>query len=109
MHDKKNKITVGRTLVNPVSREVPVVVANFSSRPRKVKEEAILGLFHEVDLESRSCACRRSLTKPGGELPDHMQDLFTRSSTGTGGSQMEQLRELLSKNANVFSSGDLDS
>ncbi len=83
-------------------------MTNFSPRPRKVKEEAVIGLYQEVNQKPRSCACRRSLTKPGGESPDHLQDLFTRSSTGLGGPQREQLRELLAQDADVLSSGALD-
>ncbi len=103
----ENGVTVGRTPVDPVSGEVPFVVVNFFTRPRKVKEGAIIGLFQEVDQKPRSCACRRSLTKPRGELPDHLQDLFTRSSIYLGGPQLEHLRELLAKNADLPSSGDL--
>ncbi len=73
----ENGITVERTLADPVSSKVPVVVANFSPRLRKVKELTILGLFQKVDQKLRSCPCRRSLMKSRGELPDHMQDLFT--------------------------------
>ncbi len=54
-----------------------------------------------------SCVCRRSQTKPEGELPDHLQDLFAESSTCLRVPQLEQLKALLTKNVDVFSTRDL--
>ena len=104
----QNGVVVGRTLVDATKKEVPVFVANFSSRPRKVKERATVGLLHETDQEPQIHACRRSLAKPQRELPYHLRNLFTRSSQCLERPQVERLRVLLAKNADVFSTGDLD-
>ncbi|XP_050710864.1 uncharacterized protein LOC126995392 isoform X2 [Eriocheir sinensis] len=104
----ENGVIVGSTLVDPAAAEVPVVVANVSFSPKKIEQGTMVGLCQEIDQEPRTCVCRRTLTKPQEELPDYLRDLFDRSSRCLEEPQVEQLRELLVRNANVFSTGDLD-
>ena len=101
-------LTVCRTLIDPEGEEVPVVVANFFLRLKKVRQRTVVGLWQEFDQEPQSCVCRRSLMKPQEELADYLRDLFARTSQCWTEPQVEQLRELLVKHAGVFSTGDLD-
>ncbi|KAG7176885.1 hypothetical protein Hamer_G000082 [Homarus americanus] len=82
---------VGRTLVDPCADEVPVIVANFSLRPKKIQQRVAVagGLCQEVDQEQQPRTCKRSVVN---------QDLFARSS--------QCLEQLLLKYTNVFSAGD---
>ncbi|KAK3889073.1 hypothetical protein Pcinc_006948 [Petrolisthes cinctipes] len=102
-------VMVGRTLVEMSGGEVPVVVANFSREPQKIKEGELVGLCQEMDHEWHQWkVCKRSVVKEDDNLPDHIHDLFLRSCQCLDDSQVSPLRELLVQFADIFSTSDLD-
>ena len=107
-------VMVGRTLVNPAEGQIPVVIANFSNRPRKVKKGTDVAYCQEVD-EPLQLICNRGSTADpqkvppvSDNVPHHLQDLLDRSSVHLNESQKQQLEDLLVTFADVFSSGDHD-
>ena len=44
----------------------------------------------------------------GKGLPEHLQEMFYKSSINLSGEQQNRFRELLGKHSSVFSSSDLD-
>ncbi|KAG7178274.1 hypothetical protein Hamer_G023622 [Homarus americanus] len=71
---------VGRTSVDPSAEKVPVIVDSFSLRPKKLQPGMAVGLCQEVEQEQQPRICMRSVVKQKNGLPDHLQDLFARSS-----------------------------
>jgi hypothetical protein len=98
-------VMVGRTLVNPADDQVPVLMANFSCKPKTIKEGTQVAICQGVQqtLEKNRASADQSV-----KLPDYLQDLFKRSSVHLNVSQKAQLMELLTSFTDVFSSGDTD-
>ena len=102
-------VMVGETLIDAQNDYVPVRVINLSGEPRNVCSgtkvascEPVESVLHEqLEFGPES-------QKTGGDLPDHLKDLFTRSAEGLSDGQQHQLLELLCEFQDIFSRGPQD-
>ena len=88
---------------------VPVRVVNLSGQPRTICQgtevascepvESVIHQQHDFTPDSQSV---------GDDLPEHLKDLYTRSTEGLNAGQKRQLHELLLEFQDIFSKGPQD-
>ena len=104
-------LLTSRTLVDLSQPTVPVRIMNLADRERKVKCGEIVAVCEPVQsVLSQQDLGETPVAKAStdSELPNHLRDLYERSSTGLDAYQKGQLHSLLCDFANLFSSGDHD-
>ena len=97
-------VMVGKTLVDAQQDCVSVRVVNLSGQPRKICQgtevascepvESVIHQQHDSTPDSQSV---------GDDLPEHLKDVYTRSTEGLNAGQKRQLHELLLKFQDIFS------
>ena len=95
-------LVVGRTLVDPSSWSVPVMVSNFS------QETVMVEPFSEVGMVAQISAIQ-SITEPhcrascnGDSLPTHLQELLEQTSRDLDSTQQCQLTDVLFQYSDLF-------
>ncbi|MCG8033309.1 MAG: DDE-type integrase/transposase/recombinase [Candidatus Thiodiazotropha taylori] len=98
---------IGHTLVDPNRSDIgiPVRILNPTNNDIIINSKTVLGIMQEVDAVKTS-GCRnqskRQPLKTEQTLPDHLQDLFKRSSKNLSPEEAWELEQLLTKHENVF-------
>ncbi|MPD05025.1 hypothetical protein E2C01_100745 [Portunus trituberculatus] len=99
-------VALGRSLVGAGEELVTVLLANFSDKAQNIPAGTPVGVCEEV---------QRTEVRRQGErlcvadsLSGFLEDLMQRSATHLTGTQTEQMRDTLSRHADVISQGDLD-
>ena len=77
-----HSILVGRSLVNPSNRLVPVRMMNLGSEPKTLYQDTVVGTFHpvvDIDTEPTS-KTEESCNQVKLNLPAYLEELYERSS-----------------------------
>lgn len=102
-------VMVGKTLVDAQQDYVPVRVINLSGQPRTICQgtevagcepvESVIHQQHDFIPDSQVI---------GYDLPEHLKDLYARSTEGLNAGQQRQLHKLLLEFQDIFSKGPQD-
>ena len=98
------------------SKDVVIQLFNDTSKTIRIKKGTVVGVAEsgEEKLEpsqtSGSSRVRKVETSrsPTSQLPEHLTELFQRSSTGLDANQIQEVKQLLIDFQDIFSSHDLD-
>ena len=104
----KNGLLVGKSLVDPLKGTFPIRVANFKKEPCKIYENTVAAVYESVSVLKSESVSSVNTEPSTATMPEHIQDLFTRSSKTLEPEQVAKLKALLIKHQNVFSSSKLD-
>ena len=107
----KTGLMVAQVLVQPVLGKVPVRLANFSSEPRKVYENTVTALYEPVNViedKLTGNATQKTEMNVVNEVPEHLQELYERSSKGLDSHQQQVLKKFLIQEQDVFSKSSCD-
>ena len=91
---------------------IPLIVANFSHQPVTVHKNTIAAKFEPVDVKAvvdkpiRRVQCVN--VSPGLYLPEHLTELYNKSSRALSESYSRKLKEFLLKCQDVFSTTSSD-
>ena len=105
-----HSILVGRSLVNPSNRLVPVRMMNLGSEPKTLYQDTVVGTFHpvvDIDTEPTS-QTEESCNQVKLNLPAYLEELYERSSQHLSKSEQQKLKIFLIEFQNVFAKGDDD-
>ena len=94
---------VRRTLVDVSQKVLPVRVMNMTTGSRKIKKGSDLAKCELVDEVIQENAQPSANSGRLRELPDHVKDLYERSTSNLSTAQKEELQLLLLENADLFS------
>lgn len=76
-------VTVGKTLIDAQKDDVPVRVVNLSGEPRKVGSGTGVASCEPVEsVLHQQLEFGPDSQETGGDLPEHLKDLYTRSAEG---------------------------
>ena len=101
-------LLVGRTLVDCGKKSIPALVANISDKSINLSAITVLGTCQPVDHVEEMKETPPEGVKRSGSLPEHLRDLYTRSSSELSPREAQELQNLLTTYADVFSKGDGD-
>ena len=112
---EKKELLVAKAIVNPHGM-VPVRVANLSDVPRKIYGNTFIAtgqsVANDVLIEPddfKEASGKISMIQNGEEsIPEYMQTLFETSTSNVSEDQKRQVKDLLLKNASIFSSSKND-
>ena len=100
---------VGKTLVNPCNKLIPLRIMNLSSEPKILYQDTVVGTFHpaiEIDDESLN---ETDLKKQSSlVLPVFLNDLYERSSVHLNDREKQLLKSFLVDFQEVFAKSDSD-
>ena len=99
-----NKGFVARTLVE-AGDKIPIRYANFSNEPKILYPGTNIANFSPVRVIK---SIETPNSKPPSSLPDHLRDLYARSSSGMSSAQKKQVAKLLKKYGKTFSASEND-
>ena len=100
----RSGLVIGRGIFDPKARSVPVVVANVTDQPVRVRAGRMLGECEDVEIPQT----QGGRSGQSGALSEPVWDLLQRSSQGLDGEQTAQVSDLLENFQDVFSAGDHD-
>ncbi|KAL5018859.1 hypothetical protein ScPMuIL_004581, partial [Solemya velum] len=105
----RSGLLVGKVLVDPKNGPIPLRVANLSSEPCKIYKDSVAATYEPID--STLLEQNKTEVVDGNQekLPEHLKDLFERSTKNLAHSQKLQVKKLLEKYQQAFSknSGDI--
>ena len=112
----KTGILVGKSLVDPNNRTVPVRVMNLSEEPKTIHQDSVVGTYQPVvGINQSQSEEMLKVTEASSEnkqetcvLPEHLLGLFERSSKFLDENQKVKLSSFLSEFKDVFAVGDHD-
>ena len=107
----KHGVLVGKTLVDPTNRIVPVRVMNLSKEPKTLYKDTVVGTYQPVDSISKlpSDTLQNTAFVAGDDVfPEHLVGLFERSTTFLDETQKLKLKSFLCEFKDVFAVGDHD-
>ena len=108
---EKHGLLVGRTLVDPTRKIIPIRIMNISHESKKMHQDTVIGTFHTVNEVSEvlsKMAVDDEECQKGDTLPDHLVDLFNRSSEHLSEQHVCELRSFLLEFQDVFAKSDHD-
>ncbi len=99
---EKTGLLVAKVLVDPKIGNVPIRIANFKKTPCTVYENTVAAVFEPVSVCEETCEnpdemCAENM------IPEHLTDLYEKSSTHLDSDQKENLRQFLVEHQDVFS------
>ncbi|KAK3083233.1 hypothetical protein FSP39_017411 [Pinctada imbricata] len=107
-------LLIAKALVRPKKGFVPLHIVNFSMKPVTLSMNSVVAVYNEIETggeyvnvlkgEDNSSPSKKS--EKG--IPSHLENLFDRSSENLDNEQVQILKNLLSKNENVFSRSEND-
>ena len=101
-------LLVGRTLVDLHQSTAVVRVMNLTGQRRKVKKGTEIAKCEQVE---SICAQQKEMVKTESKtlhLPEHVKELYMRSSVGLTAGECQQAHNLLCKYSHLFSQGPQD-
>ena len=104
-------IIVGRTLVDLRQKNIPVRVINLSSSRTKLSrgtEIAVCEPIACITPLAESPSKEQTITPKAQSVPDHLQDLYERSTNELNQEQATEVASLLKEYGDVFSKGPND-
>ena len=107
---EKTGLLVAKAVVQQNSNIVPLRVANFSTEPKLVHKNTVAAIFETANVETTNSVRRVEAVASSyeGVVPDHLIDLFNKSSEKLDESQKEQLKQFLIEFQDVFSKNSSD-
>ena len=104
-----NGLMTGRTLVDLREPLVPVRVTNLTEHPQRVKKGSVMAVGEVVQsvLVTDVWHCKK-IREDKRTVPDHLQDLYQRSTSGLNPDQQQQVHSLLCEFCDLFSQGPQD-
>ena len=111
-----DELTVMPTVLISGGKPPVVCLINLSDSELSVPSTSPIGEAQEVDILDGSILLGSSAgdkdgnmeSGPGKDLPEHLQEMFHKSSMNLSEEQKNRFRELLAKHSSVFASSDLD-
>ena len=103
----KKGIIVARTLINTGEDTVPIRVFNPSSSNKVIQKNTRLGTLTIIDEEEIEASPRYTKENFKG-VPEHLQDLFSRSKQEVPNQYHQDIVELLAEFQDIFSKGSDD-
>ena len=104
----RSGLMVGRTLVDTQNRSFPVLVANLTDSPIRVRAGTAVGLCEEVEVGALPGPQHIESSEGNEALPVHLQELSEVSCDGLNVEQRQQVEDLLKAYADVFAASDCD-
>ena len=110
---ESNNLMLARTLVDTGAGLIPLRVLNPSDEPRMLYRNTVAATCEQVNLvattgDKKVSAVTGRSTNQQAPVPEHLMDLFERSSKDLSQNQQLDLAELLSEFADVFSASPTD-
>ena len=107
----KHGVLVGKALVDPTNKLIPIRMMNISKEPSVIYKDTVVGTYHPVESISQLPAETPQESEPVvamDALPDHLIDLFERSSRYLDDNQKLRLKAFLCEYKDVFATSDHD-
>lgn len=101
---EKSGLLVAKALVDLDKGRVPIRIINLSKEPCTVYRDTVAATYESVDIPDVKRVEYVSVNKveQTTELPEHMKEMFNKSTTNLTPEQIEKLKELLRKHKAIF-------
>lgn len=115
--NEKSGLLVAKALVDPCKGLVPIRVINLSEQPQIIHKHTVAAVSEPIDedmvfepenVRNITISETKSHQKCDNKLPDHLVNLFNKSSENLDIEQTEKLKLLLEKHQHSFSKSSTD-
>lgn len=108
---EKTGLMVAKVVVDAKTGSVPVRIANFSETPVTLYKDTVTATLEPVEIvknENIGSTEVQTGNVNTSRLPDHLSEMFEKSSVNLNSAEAEDLRKFLIKHQNIFSKGPGD-